>query len=127
VTAISNFLDPSDSCADGSTFVFEGKLQDQAGTAVGSAELQSLTLSVADTNTKAIINSVSAVDILNTGRGRVDDQGNLAVTLLPADTALQDPNSSREYRSLIIDFVYNRGSSKGRHQVNIVIVALAGP
>jgi hypothetical protein len=127
VTAISNFLDPSDSCADGSTFVFEGKLQDQAGTAVGSAELQSLTLSVADTNTKAIINSVSALDILNTGRGRVDDQGNLAVTLLPADTALQDPNSSREYRSLIIDFVYNRGSSKGRHQVNIVIVALAGP
>jgi hypothetical protein len=113
--------------AAGATAVYKGQLQDENGTAVPSAQLASLTLSIVDTFSGAIVNSCSQVNILNTGRGTVDSSGNLAVTLGPSDTALLVATDQQEYRSMVLDWTYLGGAKTGRHQVDLLIQALTGP
>jgi hypothetical protein len=113
--------------AAASTVIYTGVLKDENGYLIAAVQLNSLTLSIVDTSSGAIVNSCSAVNILNTGRGTVDGEGNLTVTLGPADTALLNASDSQEYRSLIFDWTYAGGAKTGRHQVDFLIVALSGP
>ena len=102
-------------------------LVNAAGTPISGAALQTLTLTIADTLTGTVINGVSAVNILNTNRGTIDNLGNLTITLEVADTALPEtPVPPQIQRSLIIDWAYNGGVSVGRHQSNFIIVNLVG-
>lgn len=112
--------------AAGATAVYKGQLQDDLGNPISAASLTTLTLSIVDTVTKAVVNGVSAVNILNTGRGAVDSAGNLTVTLGPADTALLVASDPQEYRSLILDWTFAVGAKTGRHQVDFLIIAMAG-
>lgn len=111
-----------------STPVYTGQIVDGAGAGIPASSLDALTLSIVDTMSNEIINGVSQVDILNTGRGRVDSQGNLTISLLTGDTSMDEvPGETQVQRSLVIDFSYNSGNSEGRHQVNFLLLALAGP
>jgi hypothetical protein len=93
----------------------------------GSA-LDTLTLTICDTLTGAIVNGCDAVDILNTGRGSVDDDGKLTIGLLAGDTDMSEvPGAATVLRSLIIDWTYNGGASVGRREVTFTVTALTGP
>src|SRR6185312_7778962 len=116
MTAKTSFVAPSQAVAAGSTAVYKAQIVDETGAAVPAANLSSLTLSITDTLSGAVVNSASQVSILNTGRGTVDSSGNLVVTLTPQDTALLASTDAQEYRSLTIDFAYSGGKT-GRHQV----------
>lgn len=112
----------------GSTPVYTAKIVDAEGAGIPDTSLDTVTLSIVDTLSGAVINGVSETDILNTGRGTVDEFGNLTITLLPDDTSMEGvPGAAKVQRSLVIDFTYNGGDSVGRHQVNFTLLALAGP
>src|SRR6185312_16671893 len=111
--------------AAGASAIYKGQLQDDSGNAISAAQLGTLTLSIVDTFSGAIINSCSQANILNTGRGTVDSAGNLTVTLGPSDTALLVSTDQQEYRSLVFDWTYASGTKIGRHQVDLLIQALS--
>jgi hypothetical protein len=111
----------------GATPKYTAQIQDETGAAIPAASLTTLTLSIVDTRTGAVVNGVSARNILNADRGTVDSAGNLAVQLQAADTALLNVGDASEGRSLIFDWTFAGGAKTGRHQVDFTIVALSGP
>lgn len=123
MTTRTSFI--SDPKAAASTVVYEGQLLDENSVAVPAANLAALTLSLVDTITGAVINSVTQVNILNSGRGTVDSSGNVVITLTPTDTGLQDSTASQESRSMVIDATYS-GSKVLRHQIDFLLSALSG-
>jgi hypothetical protein len=112
--------------ASGQTAQYKCQLLDETGAPVPASALTALTLSIVDTATKAVVNGCNAANILNTGRGTVDANGNLVVTLAPADTTLLAAADLQEMRSLVIDWTYAAGVKLGRHQVDFLIIALSG-
>src|SRR3954462_4907244 len=104
--------------AAGATAKYRAVLRDEDKTPIPGGALASLTLTLADWDTRAIINGVSGVNVLNTDRGQIDASGNLTITLgsVPnqADTALTNGGDQQD-RALILDFTYNSGASRGRH------------
>ena len=121
---------PGGPFAAGSTPQYRGQLFDAFGAPIPAANLSALTLSIVDALTGAVVNGVSAVNILNTGRGTVDAQGNLVVSLLAADTSTGEvPGASQVWRSLVLDWTYTQSAvtGSGRHQANFSVVALSGP
>jgi hypothetical protein len=109
----------------GSSAIYLGQIVDEAGNPLGAASLASLTMSIVDTGSGAIVNGVDQLDILNAGRGSIDAQGNMVVTLEPGDTGLLNASDQTEERSLIIDWNYGAGRA-GRHQVDFSVTALSG-
>ena len=119
---------PNGPYAAGSTPIYAGQIIDPFGVGIPAADISILTLSIVDTLSQQVINGVSGTNILNTGRGTVDDLGNLKVSLEAADTSLAETDAAQIQRSLIFDWTYATMSSagSGRHQVNFILVALAG-
>lgn len=114
--------------AAATTPVYAAQLVDATQTPVPGSALDTLTLSIVDTLTGTVINSCNQVNILNTGRGSIDDLGNLLITLEVGDTSLPEtPTPNRISRSLIIDWSVNSGATVGRHEAQFIVVNLSGP
>jgi hypothetical protein len=111
--------------AAGATAIYRAQLVDDLGNAIPAAALTTLTLSIVDAVSGAVVNGCQQANILNAGRGAVDAQGNLTVTLGAQDTALLAAGDVQEFRSLIFDWSYGGGKT-GRHQVDFPIIALSG-
>ena len=122
--AIANV--PGGPWAAGTTPVYTATLVDGSGNPISGVTLAALTLTIADTLTGTIINGVSQINILNTGRGTIDAAGLLTISLEPGDTSMSETTGPQVQRSLIIDWTYNAGAAVGRHQANFMLVALAG-
>lgn len=96
-----------------------GALVDEAGAALGSAGLTTLTLTLyALTDTLPIINAVSAVNVLNTGRGAIDAGGSFTLTLLPADNAIQATGSPSELHRALVQWTWSAGAKAGAHEID---------
>lgn len=97
-------------------------LTDETGTAIGSEELQSLTLTIyALDDERTIVNSVDAVSILNTGRGALDAAGLLTLTLTPEDNQLVDPLRTSELHVWLLQGVWG-GLKKTKHEVLVKVL-----
>ena len=118
--------------AANSTPTYTGQMVDPYVNGIPASDFSALTLTIADTLSGAIINSVNQVNILNTGRGAIDSSGNLTISLEAGDTSMSEvPGIAQIQRSLIIDWTYavtgsQPSSGSGRHQANFLLVALAG-
>ena len=113
--------------ANGSTPVITGQIVNNVGNGLSLADIATLTLSLVDSGTQAIINGVNQVNILNTGRGVVDNQGNMTITLESGDTSMTEvPGYRTVRRSAIIDCTGTDGTVI-RMQINFQIVQLYGP
>ena len=119
-----NFSSVDPAVISGSSIVYRAKMVDENGTAITSSDLSSLTLSLFDTKTEEIINSVQDINILNTDRGTIDSEGNLSVELRPEDT-LSDSNVPLD-RSIVLNWIYGTDNKKGRHQAIFRISRLSG-
>lgn len=119
---------PNGPFAAGSTPVVMAQIVDADAVGIPATNLNSLTLSIVDTLTQTIVNGCDQVNILNTGRGTVDAQGNVTIALLAADTSMAEvPGVQQIERSLVLDWTFNAGNSVGRGQVNFTLVSLAAP
>lgn len=116
---------PNGPYAASTTPVYQGQIVDATGTGIPASGLSSLTLSIVDTLSGSIINGASQVNVLNAGRGAVDSSGNVTITLETGDTSLANTQAPSIQRSLVLDWITTAGAV-GRHQVNFVILALAG-
>src|SRR5579875_268926 len=111
-TPITPFLTQGLAVADSGTLVYRGVLQDASNPPVpiGSGIVTALTLTVFDTATGAVVNGISGLNILNTGRGTLDVNGNLTITLggpgNSADTAMIRTADAQETRSMVITATY---------------------
>lgn len=110
-----------------STVVYTAQLVDQNGNGIPASSLTSLTLSLFDKGSGAVINNIQDVNILNTGRGVIDANGNLTITFSSADTIIIGTpfSGALQYRSMVIMWTYNSGASNGRRQVDFSIMELA--
>lgn len=121
--AIVNLTPPVPACT---TPIYKAVVVDGNGDPVPGSLLDTLTLTIADVGTQNIINGVEYINILNTGRGTVDEDGNLAITLEVGDTSMDELlpyNIKLVKRALIVDWTYN-GRYAGRHQANIIVTSL---
>jgi len=117
---------PNGPFASDTTPVYTCRIVDSTGVGIPAADFLTLTLSICDTLTGAIVNNCTRDDILNTGRGTIDDEGNLTIQLEVGDTSMTGvPSASRVQRSLIIDWTTTTDLA-GRHQANFVLTRLAG-
>src|SRR5579875_939239 len=127
-TPITPFLTQGLAVADSGTLVYRGVLQDTRNPPVpiGSGIVTAMTLTVFDTATGAVVNGISNLSILNTGRGALDTSGNLTITLggpgNSADTAMIRAGDPQETRSMVIEAVYPGGTL--RHRVDFLILAM---
>lgn len=109
----------------GSSLVYTGQFLDTSGNPIGASALTTVTLTICDTISRQVVNQVSAVNILNSGRGAVDSQGNLTLTLQSGDTVKLNPVTAQEMRSLIIEWTYQAGAMIGKHEVQFPVLAIA--
>lgn len=121
IRAVSSFSEP---IVSGSTPVYTAIVSDADGFPLRNTDFTTLTLSIINTKTGAIVNGVDTQNILNTDRGVFGDDGSLIITLLPGDTFAPDGDVDR---SLVFQWSFgDDGIFIGRHQMNFHIIALAG-
>ena len=110
----------------GASLVYSCTLTDSDGQGIPASDLTSLTLTLALRGSGEIINNIERSNILNTGRGVVDAEGNLTVTLLPEDTAFVGATlcALPTALSMVIDWSFNAGLVSGRQQINFTVVPL---
>jgi hypothetical protein len=92
---------------------------------IPGSSLTSLTLSIINVGTDAVINNRNQVNVLNANGGEVDEDGNFVLFLTPGDTSLADtPSLISVERALVMDWSYNGGQSVGRHKFRFIVKAL---
>lgn len=107
--------------AEKTTLRCTATLVDETGAAIPSSGVSALTLTLynRDSTTKEILNSVSAVNILNTGRGTLHaTSGLLTVTLDPLDNAIVDSASDLEWHRALIEGTYAAGAKAFKHEID---------
>ena len=105
-----------------STSLLSGQLVDETGAAIPAAQLTTFALTLyAVVTSLPIINSVSAVNILNTGRGTVDGSGNWTITLTPADNAIVGTDPGHEVHRALLEWTWNGGLKGGKHEVDFLV------
>ncbi len=107
------------------TLRITGVLKDELGVAIPGASLATLTLTLYDLATDAIINSRNAMSILNVSTGTVDASGNFALVLLPADNPIVTPataaRNSRERHIALLKWTYGTGRGQWQElQIDVV-------
>jgi hypothetical protein len=86
-----------------------------------------LTLTLFTEEDGAIVNGVSAVDILNTGRGTVSAGGALVCNLTPADMVIVNPRAGKadEVHVALFEWTWDGGNKKGKHEVAFTVTDLS--
>lgn len=108
-----------DAIPETSTWRYTAVLKDHTGAAIAAAQLATLTLTLYNVDTLAIINSIDDMNILNANRGTVDANGNLAIVLIPADNPIVNTVLIEEVHRMLIEYTY--GSNAGRHEVEFKV------
>ncbi|MEK7328029.1 MAG: hypothetical protein AAB217_22530 [Chloroflexota bacterium] len=99
-------------------------LLDETGAAIPSAGLSTLKLTLynRDSLTKEIINTVTQVNILNTGRGTVHaSSGLLTLTLDPADNQIIDDTQDQEWHRALIEGTYAAGVKAFKAEIDFPV------
>ena len=89
------------------TPVYTVTLRDELGNAIGSGEVNELTLTLINLVDEAIINLRDNQDVLNANNVTLSVAGVLTYTLQPADTAIQDQTKAIETHRAVFYVRYN--------------------
>ena len=89
--------------------------EDEVGLA--AASLSTLTMTLFDELSLAIINSRSNIDILNANNGTVDSSGNGTWVAAPDDTKIQDESLTEEVHIAMFRWTWQGGSRGGAWRV----------
>lgn len=117
-------IDTQTTVFEGSTCQITATLQDEAGDAIASNDLTTLTLTLYDKKTGAVINSVSDTNILNTGRGSVNGSGVLTLTLTPDDNPIVGSSHGAgniELHIAMLKWTWNEGTKAGHAEILVPV------
>jgi hypothetical protein len=110
------------------TSPYTADMRDEEGNEIPGSVLDAMTLTIIDTLSGAIVNGCQNVDILNTGRGTIDETGHLTINLETGDTDMSEvPGASMVQRSLIINWTMNDGTTLRSHRANFFVRNLLNP
>src|SRR3989304_1137247 len=106
-----------------------GALVDEAGAALGPAQLTALTLTLyALIDTLPIINTNTDKNIKNANQGTIDADGIFTLTLAPADNAimsgadsLETTGALNEWHRALIKWTWAGGAKAGMHEVDFKV------
>lgn len=110
--------------AERTTLRLTATLLDETGAAIPSAGLNTLTLTLynRDSLLQEIINSVTAVNILNTGRGTVHaTSGLVTVTLTPADNQIVNTAQDLEWHRALIEGTYAASAKAFKSEIDFQV------
>lgn len=107
----------SDGVPEKTTARLTAVLKDEADAVVGSAALTTLTLTLYDERTGAILNLRNQQSVLNANGGAVDANGNLTMTLAVADNAIQNTDLKREMHVALFEYTWSAGAKAGRYEI----------
>jgi len=118
-----------DIVAEKSTCRITGALVDEAGAALGPAQLTALTLTLyALIDTLPIINTNTDKNIKNANQGTIDADGIFTLTLAPADNAimsgadsLETTGALNEWHRALIKWTWAGGAKAGMHEVDFKV------
>ncbi len=111
----------NDPVPQSSTFKYSAVLQDETGAPIPATALTTLTLTVYALGTGAIVNGITHLNILNVGRGTVDQLGNLTVLLAPTDNTILAVPPVPEAHVMLLEWTYGGGAKEGIHEVQFTV------
>jgi hypothetical protein len=112
---------------EGTTGLYTFELVDEAGDAIDSGFLDTLTLSLYDADSSQILNSRDSQNILNANNGTVTTDPGPPVTttvtfaIQPDDTVILNENRLLESRVLSFRWTWDSGQRVGRHVIQFGI------
>jgi len=111
-----------DIVAEKSTCRITGALVDEAGVALGSSQLSTLTLTLyAIIDTLPIINANTDKNVLNANQGTIDAGGLFALTLAPADNAIQALGATNEMHRALLKWTWASGVKAGAFEIDFPV------
>lgn len=113
----------SETIAEGAMCVITGILKDENDALLPAAVIDSLTLTLYEKGTKAIINARDQDNILNANGGSADNSGNLRIELYEADNAIIRPRASQELHVALIEWTYET-TKTGKFEVEFMVANL---
>lgn len=96
-------------------------IKDENLTGIPNTSLTTLTLTLYDVRTAAIIAGRNKQNVLNANGVTVDGSGNLVWVMDPADNPILDDTLAQEVHCALFEFTYAAGAKRGQGEVNIVV------
>lgn len=107
------------------TIKITGRLVDESAAVLAAASLTTLTVTLYDKETGAIINLRDDTNILNTNGGTVDANGNLAWTMDPADNPISDATLHIEKHIALFEWTWTAGAKADKEEFEIPVRNMA--
>jgi hypothetical protein len=96
-------------------------IKDETGAIIPGASLSTLTVTLYDTATNAIINSRNNQSILGANGGSVDSSGNLAWIMDPADNVILNDALAQEIHVALLVWTYAAGAKRGEYEIALIV------
>jgi hypothetical protein len=97
---------------------YSATLEDEAGVAIGSASMTTLTLTIFDESSDTAI--VTDRDVLNANGGTLSSAGAFVYLFTAADNAIQG-TSSIEPHIALFEWTWSSGTKSGNHSVKLLV------
>lgn len=108
-----------------SSFLFTGKIVDEAGSPIPGSSLSSLTLTLFNAADKSIINSRDDQNVLNANEVTVNESGDLTWNSVAGDSPIVGSVGIGQTEHHVAMFEWTWGSNRrGSHLLNIYVVQL---
>lgn len=110
----------TDQIAEKSIGIITALVTDENGIAISSANLTTLTLTLYEKATKAIVNTRSAQNVLNANNVTVDTSGNLTWNMQSADNAIIGAATIESHVALF-EWTWSSGTKYGKYEIEYPI------
>lgn len=103
---------------------YTATIKDEAGAAIATADITTLTLTLYDVETGTIINSRNAQNVHNTNNVTVSSEGVLAWTIQALDNAIVGTRrraGQYEKHVALFEYTWSSGSKASKHEVILEI------
>jgi hypothetical protein len=87
-------------------------LRDEAGVTIGSTIMATMTMTLYDVDTGAIVNGVDGTDVKNTRSCTLSTAGVFVLTLLGGDTVILDADRDYELRRALVEYTWPQAPTK---------------
>lgn len=114
-------LVPEFAVNEGESSFYSCSLVDEAGSPIGVGVIETLTLTLYNVHTAAIINTRSQQNVLGANQVTVSAGGVLSWGILPADNPVINTGAKSERHRAVFKWTWSSGAKSGINQFDIVV------